>query len=166
MQWLIFVSVLMFALWLVWEHRLAQEIVRTDPTGLSLIIAVVFFGGTAHCGLRSLFLSSQLNELGRVVADADTLRYDGERLYLNERPLEPSLIEDYLNSIFRQQSSEEGDHRKLSRLDDVLAEKLTGAHETGWFFTGASDQARVARHSNRFHPDAYLGVGFLVFRPL
>ncbi len=136
MQWLIFASVLAFALWLAWQYRLVQEIIQTDPTGLSLVIAAIFFGGTAHCGARSLFLSSQLNELGRIVAGADTLRGDGERLYLDGRPLGPSLVGDYLDSVFRRPASGEPDRQKLSRLDDVLAEKATGTHETGWFFTG------------------------------
>ncbi len=137
MQWLIFASVLMFALWLAWQYRLVQEIIQTDPTGLSLVIAAIFFGGTAHCGFRSLFLSSQLNELGRIIAGADTLRHDGGRLYLGGRPLELSLVGDYLDNVFhRRHSSGELDRQKLSRLDDVLVEKVTGTHETGWFFAG------------------------------
>ena len=136
LQWLIFASVLIFALWLVWEYRLAQEIIRTDPTGLSLIITAIFFGGTVHCGLRSWFLSSQLNELNAIVSDTAGLRYDGGQLYLGRRPLAPSLVRDYLENVFRRRASGGDGHRDLSRLDGVLAEKASGTHETGWFFTG------------------------------
>ncbi len=136
MQWLIFASVLAVALWIAWQYRLVQDVVQTDPTGLSLVIAAIFFGGTAHCAARGLFLSSQLNELDTVVAGADALRYADGRLSLEGRALKRSLVSDYLGSVLRQREVSGTDRGQLSRLDDVLVEKATGTHETGWFFAG------------------------------
>lgn len=132
MQWLIFATVLAVSLWIAWQHQLVQDVVRTDPTGLSLVIAAIFFGGTAHCAARSLFLSSQLNELGALVAGASGLRLDGDRLRLGERPVKRSLVSDYVAGVWRRQLSAGG----ASRFEDVLVEKATGTHETGWFFAG------------------------------
>ena len=136
LQWLIFFSVLAFILWLAWEHGLAQDIFRTDPTRLSIVIALIFTGGTVHCALRSVFLSAQLNELGNITANPRALRLDDGRLSLAGRPLAPSLVSDYLAGVFRcrQGPPGEADRHQWSRLDDVLAEEAGGAHATGWFF--------------------------------
>ncbi len=132
MQWLIFATVLAISLWIAWQHQLVQDVVRTDPTGLSLVIAAIFFGGTAHCAARSLFLSSQLNELGVLVVGASGLRLDGDRLCLGERPVKRSLVSDYVAGVWRRRLS----GGVASRFEDVLVEKATGTHETGWFFAG------------------------------
>ena len=131
MQWLIFATVLAVSLWIAWDHQLVQDVVRTDPTGLSLVIAAIFFGGTAHCAARSLFLSSQLNELGVLVAGADDLRFADGQLCFGERPVKRSLVSDYVAGVWQRKIAAAGD---AARLEDVLIEKATGTHETGWFF--------------------------------
>ncbi len=133
MQWLIFATVLMVFLWIAWQHQLVQDVVRTDPTGLSLLIAAIFSGGTVHCATRSLFLSSQLNELGVIVAGASDLRLDGGRLYIRERPVKSSLASDYVAKVLHRNSSADATGM---RFEDVMVEQATGTHETGWFFAG------------------------------
>ena len=133
MQWLIFATVLAIFLWIAWQYQLVQDVVRTDPTGLSLLIAAIFAGGTVHCATRSLFLSSQLNELGVIVTGASDLRIDGGRLYIGERPMKSSLASDYITGVLRRSSS--ADTTEL-HFEGVLAEKAAGTHETGWFFAG------------------------------
>ena len=136
LQWLIFAFVLAFILWLAWEHELVQDIFRTDPTKLSIVIALIFAGGTVHCALRSVFLSAQLNELGAITANPGALRFDGVRLSLDGAALASSPVSDYLAGVFRCRGGPPGetDRRQWSRLDDMLAEEAGGAHATGWFF--------------------------------
>ena len=135
LQWLIFAFVLAFFLWLAWEHGLVRNIFSTDPTKLSVVIALIFIGGTIHCALRSVFLSAQLDELREIAAAAQTLRFDGARLSLGGRALASSPVSDYLAGVFRcREQTGEADRRQWSRFDDVLAEEAGGAHATGWFF--------------------------------
>ena len=133
LQWLIFAFVLAFVLWLAWEHGLVRNIFSTDPTRLSIVIALIFIGGTVHCALRSVFLSTQLDELRALTTNARILSFDGARLTLAGRTLAPSPVSDYLAGVFRCRE-QSGDRGQWSRLDDVLAEEVAGAHATGWFF--------------------------------
>ena len=135
LQWLIFAFVLVFVLWLAWQHGLVRDIFSTDPTKLSVVIALIFIGGTVHCALRSAFLSAQLDELREITAASQALGFDGERLSLAGRSLAPSPVSDYLAGVFRcREQTGEADRRQWSRLDDALAEEASGAHATGWFF--------------------------------
>lgn len=133
MQWLIFATVLAVSVWIAWQHQLVQDVVHTDPTGLSLVIAAIFFGGTAHCAARSWFLSSQLNALGALTTGVAGLRLTDGRLHLGGRPVERSLVSDYVAGVWHRKLSADG---SASRFEDVLVEKATGTHETGWFFAG------------------------------
>lgn len=135
LQWLIFAFVLAFALWLAWEHGLVRDVFSTDPTKLSVVIALIFIGGTIHCALRSAFLSAQLDELREITTNANILGFDDGRLALAGRVLTPSPVSDYLAGVFRcREQTGETDRGQWSRLDDVLAEEVGGAHATGWFF--------------------------------
>ncbi len=135
LQWLIFAFVLAFITWLAWKHGLVQEIIRTDPTKLSVVISLIFIGGTIHCALRSVFLAAQLDELREISAGARMLGFDGARLSLAGRVLASSPVSDYLAGVFRcREHGGDGDRRQWSRFDEVFAEEVAGAHATGWFF--------------------------------
>ena len=137
LQWLIFISAVIFFIWLAWQHGLIQDVLRTDPTKLSLIIMLIFIAATVHCAIRSIFLSRQLNELGKIVAAADKLHFADDQLYLDNEPLPTSLVSDYLVGVFRyrQLSSQQANQQQLSKLDEVLSENANGSHESGWFFS-------------------------------
>ena len=134
LQWLTFIGVLAFMLWAAWRYGFIQNIVSTDVTKLSVIIALIFAGGTVHCALRCMFLSRQADELHSLIAEAADLRggVDG-RVYLGARPVNRSPIADYLGGALARPGRDED---KLSRLYEVLVERLKGAHESGWFLAG------------------------------
>ena len=137
LQWLIFIFVLTFFAWLAWQQGVIQDVLRTDPTKLSLIIMLIFIVGTVHCAIRSVFLSRQLNELGKIINAPSKLHFADNQLYFDKQLLVSSLIADYLIGIFRyrQSLSDQAGAQQASKLDEVLSEHANGSHESGWFFS-------------------------------
>ena len=137
LQWLIFIFAVTFFIWLAWQQGLIQDVLRTDPTKLSLIIMLLFVACTVHCAMRSVFLSRQLNELRKIISAAERLHYTDNNLYIDQHPLPPSLVSNYLLDVFRyrQSSSATDTQRQLAKLDEVLSENANGSHESGWFFS-------------------------------
>ena len=136
-QWLIFIFAVTFFIWLAWQQGIIQDVLRTDPTKLSLIIMLIFIACTVHCAIRSVFLSQQLNELGKIVNAPNKLYFADNQLYFNKQLLPSSLIADYLVGVFRYRQSlpKQAASQQLSKLDAVLNEHANGSHESGWFFS-------------------------------
>ena len=137
LQWLIFIFAVTFFIWLAWQQGIIQDVLRTDPTKLSLIIMLIFIACTVHCAIRSVFLSQQLNELGKIVNAPNELHFADNQLYFNKQLLPSSLIADYLVGVFRYRQSlpKQAASQQLSKLDAVLNEHANGSHESGWFFS-------------------------------
>ena len=137
LQWLIFIFAVTFFIWLAWQQGIIQDVLRTDPTKLSLIIMLIFIACTVHCAIRSVFLSQQLNELGKIVNAPNGLHFADNQLYFNKKLLPSSLIADYLVGVFRYRQSlpKQAASQQLSKLDAVLNEHANGSHESGWFFS-------------------------------
>lgn len=137
LQWLTFASALGGFLYLAWDHGLVQDVARTDVTYLSIVITLIFLGGSIHCGLRSAFLSRQLKELDRIISHASMLKFEHGELYLGSEALQQSLVVNYLSGVHRCQISisEPLQQRRLLRLEDALTDKVNTPQETGWFFT-------------------------------
>ena len=137
LQWLIFIFAVTFFIWLAWQQGIIQDVLRTDPTKLSLIIMLIFIACTVHCAIRSVFLSQQLNELGKIVNAPNKLHFADNQLYFNKQLLPSSLIADYLVGVFRYRQSlpKQAASQQLSKLDAVLNEHANGSHESGWFFS-------------------------------
>ncbi len=139
LQWLTFISVSIFATWMAWHFGFVQNIVKTDITRLSVVIAALFLGGTTHCALRCSFLSAQSNELIKIIAQ--TMHSESPQ---NQRhnpvvaEFDNSPIAAYISSALRYRRSDtpEDAEQKLRRSDEILLEHLKGPHETGWFLTG------------------------------
>lgn len=130
-RWLTFFTVLVFAVWVLWRVDLIQGVVRTDPTRLSLVILFIFLCATAHCAFRSAFLSARLREMTAIGARPDALQFsaDSHEVRLDARVLPPSPLTEYLAEVARQ-----GSDARIGDLDAVFVERVTGSHETGWFF--------------------------------
>ncbi len=144
MQWLIFAGTLVFGLWMAWQLGVLSEIFMRDPTRISYVIALLFVGATAHCGLRALFMSKQLNLIGEMAQAASTAaaapQLDGETLLLRGQPLRSSLPVDYLRSILLRYQGGSAPELQLehTQLTEILAERARGQHEMGWFISGLS----------------------------
>ena len=135
-RWLAFFTVLVFGFWILWRVDLIQSVVRTDPTRLSLVIMFIFLCATTHCAFRSVFLSARLREITMIVARPDALQFSGARsleVRFDAQALPPSPLTEYLAEVAHQRGQAGADAR-IGDLDAVFTEKVTGSHETGWFF--------------------------------
>ncbi len=65
LEWLALGGMLVFATWLLGVRGVWGLLLSSDPTGITLIIIVVFFAATLWCGARSRELQRQRRKLGR-----------------------------------------------------------------------------------------------------
>ncbi len=133
LQWLLFVSVLAFLLWLPVSEGLASEFFRRDPTRITLIIGLLFLGGMVHIGFRVFTLSKEQERLASLIDNAEKLCMVDGHFCCQGVPVESSPVSDYFRDLFTQPRSRENSSR---RLDEILANKISGQHEAGWFLTG------------------------------
>ncbi len=142
LQWLVFFCALAFSLWLAWEFGVLSDILQRDPTRICYVICLLFLGTTVHSGVRTFFISQQLNLIGEVTRTASEIdeppQLDGDRVLLRKQPLRASLPADYLRSILlRYQANGSAAELQLehTQLADILAERARGQHEIGWFIS-------------------------------
>lgn len=143
LQWLLFAGILVFAIWVAWDHGLLEKVYRSDPTRLSLVISLLFVAATIHCAARALYLSRQLNHINAIRHLTAQQRFaprlrDGQ-LVIGNAHAAGSLPAVYLAAILaKYQAKAPGELRGLehAQLTEVLAEQARGPHETGWFVTG------------------------------
>ena len=143
LQWLILAGTLAFALWLTWDMGVLSKIFTQDPTRICYVIALLFLGSTAHCGVRTLYIAQQLNLIDEMAQAASEEvqppQLDGEKVLLSGQQLRPSLPVDYLHSILlRYQGNRLSQDLQLehTQLTDILSERSRGQHEIGWFISG------------------------------
>lgn len=138
LQWLLFITSLVFVLWIAWEYGFLGLVFQNDPTRISVVIGLIFIGGTTHCAWRAWYLSTQLNEALQITQEgkgASISMQDG-LLALSGKTLNSSLVSRFLSDALRknQQSARDAERQTSSQLIDVLVEESSGQHETGWFF--------------------------------
>ncbi len=65
LEWLALAGVLAFATWLLGARGVWGLLLRSDPTGITLVIMVVFGAATLWCGARARVLHRQRDALGQ-----------------------------------------------------------------------------------------------------
>lgn len=121
MQWLMLAGLISFGIFMAWDTGLLPDILTSDNTRISILILVLFFFASLHCFERSLFLSRQARLLHSYF---DSLRPSSRAVF-------NSPVIHYLNLSVAK------DEQDVTLLTEVLAEKLRGQHQIGWFVTGA-----------------------------
>lgn len=138
LQWLLFMATLVFVMWLAWDYGFLALVFQNDPTRISVIIGLIFLGGTVHCALRVWYLSNQLNEAALISSKGKrvSIKLENNLLLFNGKEITESLVSRFLLDMLRKnrQSLNESEQQTTSELMDVLAEQASGQHETGWFF--------------------------------
>ena len=116
-EWLTLVGVFGFALWLLGVEGVWGLLLRSDPTGITFVILIVFTIATLWSGRRAIELSRQREWM--VAADST-------RSLANA----PSLgwASEYFSSIHAGSDSS-------TRLD-ILLEQTHGPHGTAWWVNG------------------------------
>ena len=107
LEWLALAGLLVFATWLLGVRGVWALLLSADPTGITLVIIVVFFCATLWCGTRSRVLQQQRAALGR-----------GE-----------GWAGDYLQAL-------RSAPRDRGAPLDLLLEHTHGPHGTAWWVNG------------------------------
>lgn len=124
--WSLYAGIMSFLLWLSWQLGILTKLFYADPTKITYVIGLFFIGGTIHCGLRSFYLSHQINSTVEIKA--------GEKRWQEDDSLPAKFMQAINKSLLLQPEEKE----KLSESDllaDVFAEQTRAQHEVGWFFT-------------------------------
>jgi hypothetical protein len=107
-EWLMLGGLLLFGTWLLGVRGVWALLLTSDPTGLTLVIIVLFTGATLWCGARSRELQRQRGLL---------------------RGAQPGWGVEYLQAS-RQAGGSDG------VALDLLMEHTHGSHQTAWWVNG------------------------------
>ena len=118
LEWLTLGGLLVFGGWLLGVRGVWQLLLQSDPTGLTLVIVVIFVASTLWCGQRSGELQRQRRLMQSAEPSLQQGRVDGE-----------GWAADYWRAL------------QLRPLDggaplDLLLEQAQGAHHTAWWVNG------------------------------
>ncbi|WP_228768023.1 hypothetical protein [Limnohabitans sp. DM1] len=113
--WLAFMGLLVFGAAVMWQHGLWHRLVQADPTGLTIVIVLLFIGCSVWAGLRcwALGLQWQALQSGGAMATAE----------------QASWAHDYLQARGHA-------HTDKSILLQVLSDRAHGPQEMAWWLNG------------------------------
>ncbi|MDM0117781.1 hypothetical protein QTI66_37420 [Variovorax sp. J22R133] len=109
-EWLALAGVLGFATWLLGLRGVLALLLAADPTGITLVIVIVFAGSTLWCGARTRELERQ-------------------RRWAASTPLRDGWGADYLRTLGQPQADS-------GEALDLLLEQTHGPHATAWWVNG------------------------------
>jgi hypothetical protein len=114
-EWLALAGLFAFATWLLGAQGVWGLLLTSDPTGLTLVIMVVFAASTLWCGARARELQAQRNAME---AAAVSMRLQGD-----------SWAQQYWAALAAAP-------RDADAPLDLLAEHTHGPHGTAWWVNG------------------------------
>ena len=117
-EWITLLGLLVFATWLLGVRGVWALLLGTDPTGLTLVIIVIFVGATFWCGRRACELQRQRKLLELALAFGSPTR-----------AAEASWAGEYWRALA-------ADGRDADAPLDVLIEHTHGPHSTAWWVNG------------------------------
>lgn len=115
LEWFALAGMLAFAAWLLGARGVWALLLSSDPTGLTLVIIVVFFASTLWCGARSRELQQQRRRL--------------ERDRTGGLGGEPGWAAEYWAAL-------RSAPRDAGAPLDLLLERTHGPHHTAWWVNG------------------------------
>jgi MotA/TolQ/ExbB proton channel family len=126
-EWLALAGMLLFGAWLLGVQGVWLLLLRSDPTGITLIIIVIFAGCTLWGGTRA-------KELGRQRRWLETLRTQAAfpalaPLSPNAPPENAAWAQDYWAALVHNPG-------QSAAALDLLMEKTHGPHSTAWWVNG------------------------------
>lgn len=113
--WLSFMGLLVFGATLMWQHGLWHRLVQADPTGLTIVIVLLFMGCSVWAGLRCHALGQQWQ----------ALQSDAPMASITHT----SWSHDYLQARHHPHSDK---HIVLQ----VLSDRAHGPQEMAWWLNG------------------------------
>ncbi|MES9988657.1 MAG: MotA/TolQ/ExbB proton channel family protein [Candidatus Thiodiazotropha endolucinida] len=141
LQWLLLFGILSFISWLFWDQGLLQSALLSDPSHITLIILLLFVLATTHCATRALFLSHENSALDQIIqfTTANPPGPGSNRWWIeNKLPVKDSLSGQFIAGIAAMHGSLQvhRPNQDSHLLAQVMAERMRGQHEVGWFICG------------------------------
>ncbi|MEW8030404.1 MAG: MotA/TolQ/ExbB proton channel family protein [Candidatus Thiodiazotropha sp.] len=141
LQWLLLFGILSFIGWLSWDQCLLQSALLSDPSHITLVILLLFVLATCHCAVRTLFLSHEQSALDTIIqfTTANPPGPGSNRWWIeNQLPVKDSLSGQFITGIAAMRGSFQTHqpNRDTNLLAQVMAERMRGQHEVGWFICG------------------------------
>ena len=122
-QWLLLVGLTGAAIYFLWDQKILLEIFEEDTTRITWLVFFIATGSCVHCGIRCIFLSVEQNRLKHCLAENKTA-------LCNKGTSKASTpVCEYLDAV-----KQDAEHQSIHA--ELLAEKLSGNHQIGWFITG------------------------------
>lgn len=117
LEWMALAGLLLFASWLLGVQGVFHLLLKADPTGITLVIMLVFAGATLWCGQRSRQLQAQRQALNQA-------RVSGP-----DHPAAAGWAAEYWRAL-------RTDGRDGGAPLDLLLEHTHGPHSTAWWVNG------------------------------
>lgn len=117
LEWTALAGLLLFASWLLGAQGVFHLLLQADPTGITLVIMLVFAGATLWCGQRSRQLQAQRQALNQA------------RLHGPDHPSARGWAADYWRAL-------NAGARDSGAPLDLLLEHSHGPHSTAWWVNG------------------------------
>lgn len=114
LEWFTLGGLLLFSTWLLGVRGVWALLLESDPTGITLVIIVVFFAATLWCGARSRTLQQQRRWLDEAAGGAH---------------VEGGWASAYLQAL-------RAAPRDADAPLDLLTEDTHGPHHTAWWVNG------------------------------
>ncbi len=127
LEWAALGGLLLFAAWLLGVRGVWSLLLRSDPTGITLVIIVLFGCATLWCGARSRELQTQRRALHDAKLTAG-IAAQGQR---DSQP--DSQTSSWAAEYWRGLSAPQGD---ADAPLDLLLEHTHGPHSTAWWVNG------------------------------
>lgn len=130
LKWAIMAGLALFGVYLVWHQGLLQRVLEQDNTRICLVILLLCAVGSALAGLRSMYLSRQVEQFRQIQQQILQSGWSS----LSQSPLfatGQSICLDYL-----QYQNPKAHPSESQLLAEVMGERARGNHQVGWFITG------------------------------
>ncbi len=137
LKWLLVNIVLAIGLFTLWAFGLIQQVLATDRTHVSSIIAAIFVLTALHCLYQTWITSRDLIVARRVrdqmeLADVMPVLLPDGRVMVDGHELERGLISTYVGNLLRKASLGSGPFDQTILLRS-LADRLRGREKLGLF---------------------------------
>jgi hypothetical protein len=138
LKWLLVNVVLAVGLLAMWSFGLIQQVLETDRTHVSTIIAIIFVLTALHCLYQTWVTSRDLIVARRVrdvveSSDAVPVLLPDGRVLFGGRELESGLISTYVGNLLRKASLGTGGQFDQTILLRALADRLRAREKLGLF---------------------------------
>jgi hypothetical protein len=115
LEWLALAGLLIFGVWLLGVRGVWALLLHADPTGLTLVIVLIFAGATLWCGGRAKQLQKQHKAMALPAQD--------------NASAQDSWAHDYWQVV-------QTTPTETATALDVLVERAHGPHSTAWWVNG------------------------------